>query len=200
MEDFLLVKKRKIEIDIRKCKKMRERKHLFSTIWKCQNEGKYYIADGMEKYLQSIFCMNVDSSKIISSVCSTIHLTKLLRAYFVSGTVQGPGNTAVNKSKPFALVQNYCAQLLRLWTAQFSGAHPHRPWCALPGVVYPSSSDLNEANTLVTGRQSINKQYHMEVLWEKNKARQEREKDLGAISDFVIRASVSDKMIFGRSH
>ena len=71
--------------------------------------------------------MNVDSNKIISSVCSTVHLTKLLRAYFVSGTVQGPGNTTINKTEPFALVQNYCAQLLRLWSAQFSGAHPHRP-------------------------------------------------------------------------
>lgn len=60
---------------------------------------------GMEKYLQSIFFMNVDSSKIISSVCSTVHLTKLLRAYFVSGTVKGPGNTAINKTEPFALVQ-----------------------------------------------------------------------------------------------
>lgn len=197
MEDFLLVKKRKIEIDIRKCKKMRERKHLFSTIWKCQNEGKYYIVDGMEKYLQSIFCMNVDSSKIISSICSTIHLTKLLRAYFCIRHCPRPWKYSRKQKQALRFSAELRWQLLRLWTAQFSGAHPHRPWCALPGAVDPSSSDLTEANTLVRGRQSINKQYHMEVLGEK--IRQEREKDLGAISDFVIRASISDKMIFGRS-
>lgn len=81
----------------------------------------------MEKYLQSIFFMNVNSSKIISSVCSTIRLTKLLRAYFVSGTVQGPGNTAQKQNQALRFSAELLCTAAQAVTAHFSGAHPHRP-------------------------------------------------------------------------
>ena len=108
--------------------------------------------------------MNVNSSKIISSVCSTIHLTKLLRAYFVSGTVQGPGNTAVNKTKPFALVQNYCAQLLRLWTAQFSGAHPQTMMCTCSLSSGLQTEDRVGKFVFYTGATMVTKIWTM-LLW-----------------------------------